>query len=52
MIKEGSVVIDVANGDVNFSEVSKKCSYITPTLGGIGPMTIACLLKNLVKIVL
>ena len=52
MVKEGSVVIDVANGDVDFATVSPKCSYITPTFGCVGPMTIACLLKNLVKIAL
>lgn len=51
MIKHGAVVIDVAGGDVDFKNVSEKCSYITPTYGGIGPMTIACLLKNLVKII-
>ncbi|MFA6518971.1 MAG: bifunctional 5,10-methylenetetrahydrofolate dehydrogenase/5,10-methenyltetrahydrofolate cyclohydrolase [Candidatus Shapirobacteria bacterium] len=47
MVREGSIVVDVANGDVDFTAVSPKCSYITPTFGGIGPMTIACLLKNL-----
>jgi len=31
---------------VNFCEVSQKCSYITPVPGGVGPMTIASLLKN------
>ncbi len=61
MVKEGVVVIDVginrvedksANkgyrlvGDVDFDEVSKKASYITPVPGGVGPMTIAMLLKN------
>jgi methylenetetrahydrofolate dehydrogenase (NADP+)/methenyltetrahydrofolate cyclohydrolase len=33
-------------GDVNFSEVSPKASYITPVPGGVGPMTIAMLMKN------
>jgi methylenetetrahydrofolate dehydrogenase (NADP+)/methenyltetrahydrofolate cyclohydrolase len=33
-------------GDVAFSEVSEKASYITPVPGGVGPMTIAMLLKN------
>lgn len=47
MVKDGAVVVDVANGDVDFANVSLKCSYITPTFGGIGPMTIACLLYNL-----
>jgi len=47
MVKDGAVVVDVANGDVDFTQVSPKCSYITPTFGGIGPMTIASLLYNL-----
>lgn len=61
MIKEGAVVIDVGInrvddattksgyklvGDVKFDEVSKKAGYITPVPGGVGPMTIASLLKN------
>jgi methylenetetrahydrofolate dehydrogenase (NADP+) / methenyltetrahydrofolate cyclohydrolase len=61
MIKEGAVVIDVGitrvedntnqkgytiTGDVDFENVSKKASYITPVPGGVGPMTIAMLLKN------
>ena len=33
-------------GDVKFDEVAPKCSYITPVPGGVGPMTIASLLKN------
>ncbi len=58
MIKEGSVVIDVGInrlengtivGDVEFETVSKKASYITPVPGGVGPMTIAMLLCNVVK---
>ncbi|MBZ9577479.1 bifunctional 5,10-methylenetetrahydrofolate dehydrogenase/5,10-methenyltetrahydrofolate cyclohydrolase [Patescibacteria group bacterium] len=57
MVKKGAVIIDVgfshnkkrkAAGDVDFKSVSKKASYITPVPGGVGPMTIACLLKNLV----
>lgn len=47
MVKDGAVVVDVANGDVDFANVATKCSYITPTFGGIGPMTIASLLYNL-----
>lgn len=47
MIKDGATVIDVANGDVDFASVAAKCSYITPTYGGVGPMTIASLLYNL-----
>lgn len=48
-VKDGAVVVDVGGGDVNFADVSTKCSYITPTFGGVGPMTIACLLYNLVN---
>lgn len=50
IVKEGSVIIDVANGDVDFASCSPKASYITPTFGGIGPMTIASLLENLFNI--
>ena len=55
MVKDGAVVIDVGInrtedgklcGDVDFDEVSKKASYITPVPGGVGPMTIAMLMKN------
>ena len=54
MVKEGSVVIDVGinrlgsglAGDVDFMEVSRKASWITPVPGGVGPMTIAMLLRN------
>ena len=54
MVKEGAVVIDVGinrtelglKGDVDFKNVSKKASYITPVPGGVGPMTIAMLLEN------
>ena len=46
-IKPGAIVVDVANGDVDFNSVKDKTSYLTPTFGGIGPMTIACLLENL-----
>jgi len=61
MVKEGVVVIDVGitrvpdetnekgyviTGDVDFEQVSKKSSFITPVPGGVGPMTIAMLLKN------
>ncbi|MGE5473176.1 MAG: bifunctional methylenetetrahydrofolate dehydrogenase/methenyltetrahydrofolate cyclohydrolase FolD [Ignavibacteriales bacterium] len=59
MIKEGAVVIDVGinrdfetnkiKGDVEFSSAVQKASYITPVPGGIGPMTIAMLLKNTLK---
>lgn len=55
MVKEGAVVIDVGMnrdaenklcGDVKYDEVEKKASYITPVPGGVGPMTIAMLMKN------
>lgn len=58
MIKEGSVVIDVGInrmedgkliGDVKFDEAEPKASYITPVPGGVGPMTIAMLVENVVK---
>lgn len=61
MVKEGAIVIDVGisrvpdstkkrgyaiKGDVKFDEVAPKCSFITPVPGGVGPMTIAALMKN------
>ena len=48
MVKEGSVVIDVAtpHGDVDFEKVKEKAFCVTPVPGGVGPMTIAMLLKN------
>ena len=60
MVKDGAVIIDVGItrvadcsekgykiiGDVDYENVSKKSSYITPVPGGVGPMTIAMLLKN------
>jgi methylenetetrahydrofolate dehydrogenase (NADP+)/methenyltetrahydrofolate cyclohydrolase len=61
MVKDGVVIVDVGItrvedktkksgfrllGDVNFEEVSKKASFITPVPGGVGPMTIAMLMKN------
>jgi len=61
MVKEGAIVIDVGisrvadsskkrgysiKGDVSFEQVAYKCSYITPVPGGVGPMTIAALMKN------
>jgi len=64
MVKEGAVIIDVGitrvqdgskksgfalKGDVDFASVSPKCSYITPVPGGVGPMTIAALMKNTFK---
>ncbi len=58
MVKEGAVVIDVGMdrdengklcGDVDFENVKEKCSAITPVQGGVGPMTIAVLMKNTLK---
>jgi len=56
-VKKGSIVIDVGInkteeglvGDVDFDEVSKHAKAITPVPGGVGPMTIACLLKNTIE---
>ncbi|MBS3133102.1 bifunctional methylenetetrahydrofolate dehydrogenase/methenyltetrahydrofolate cyclohydrolase FolD [Candidatus Woesearchaeota archaeon] len=58
MVKEGAVVIDVGmndvdgklTGDVDFENVKEKASWITPVPGGVGPMTVAMLLENTVKI--
>ena len=47
MIKNGTVVIDVG-GDAE-EDISEKAGYITPRIGGIGPITVACLLENLIK---
>jgi len=58
MVKEGAIVIDVGInrgedgklcGDVDYDEVSEIASYITPVPGGVGPMTIAMLMHNIVK---
>lgn len=57
MVKDGAVVIDVGInrldtglcGDVDFDSVKDKCSYITPVPGGVGPMTVAMLGKNVLK---
>ena len=64
MVKEGVVIIDVGitrvqdpskksgyriAGDVDFQNVAPKCSFITPVPGGVGPMTIAALMKNTFK---
>jgi methylenetetrahydrofolate dehydrogenase (NADP+)/methenyltetrahydrofolate cyclohydrolase len=64
MVKEGAIIIDVGitrvadstkkrgysiKGDVKFDEVAPKCSYITPVPKGVGPMTIAALMKNTYK---
>ena len=64
MVKQGAVVIDVGmhrvpdektksgfrlKGDVNFPEVEKKCSHISPVPGGVGLMTVVSLLQNTLK---
>ena len=58
MIKHGAVIIDVGInrldngklvGDVDFENIEKKASYITPVPGGVGPMTIAMLMNNVIK---
>ena len=64
MVKDGAVVLDVGTtrvkddtkksgwalkGDVNFEEVAPKTEYITPVPGGVGPVTVCCLLSNLIK---
>ena len=58
MIKKDAVVIDVGinrgedgklTGDVDFENISKKASFITPVPGGVGPMTIAMLMNNVIK---
>jgi methylenetetrahydrofolate dehydrogenase (NADP+) / methenyltetrahydrofolate cyclohydrolase len=57
MVKDGAVIVDIGInrvgdklvGDVAYEEVSKKCSFITPVPGGVGPMTIAMLLSNTLK---
>lgn len=58
MVKDGAVVVDVGinrladgklAGDVDFEEASKKASFITPVPGGVGPMTIAMLMKNTIE---
>lgn len=46
MVKDGVIAIDVANGDIDFANVSTIASYITPTVGGVGPMTVTSLLQN------
>ena len=59
MVKDGAVVIDVGVnrnpdtnklcGDVKFDEVEPKASYITKVPGGVGPMTICCLMENTIE---
>ncbi len=58
MVKDGVVVVDIGinrdpdgklYGDTDFEAISKKASYITPVPGGVGQMTVACLMANIVK---
>jgi len=51
MVKPGAIVIDVGSpkGDADFVEVEKIASYISPVPGGVGPVTISCLLENLIS---
>ena len=58
MVKDGAVIIDVGinrdenkkiTGDVDFENVKEKASYITPGPGGVGPMTVAMLMNNVIK---
>ena len=58
MVKEGAVIIDVGinrgenkkiTGDVDYENVKEKASYITPVPGGVGPMTVAMLMNNVIK---
>ena len=58
MVSDGAIVVDIGInrndagklvGDVDYKNVYSKCSYITPVPGGVGPMTIAMLLKNTIK---
>lgn len=58
MVKDGAIIIDIGInrtddgklvGDVDYENVSQKCSYITPVPGGVGPMTISMLLSNTLK---
>ena len=58
MVKKGAVVVDagtsveagVAKGDIDFESVVKKASFVTPVPGGVGPLTVACLFRNVVAL--
>jgi methylenetetrahydrofolate dehydrogenase (NADP+)/methenyltetrahydrofolate cyclohydrolase len=58
MVKRGAIVIDCGTsiekgktvGDVDFKSVSKKAGYLSPVPGGVGPLAVACLLENLVRL--
>jgi len=58
MVKKGAVIVDVGSnrnklgkivGDVDYAGVAKKASFMTPVPGGVGPMTVACLMENVYK---
>jgi len=57
VIKKGAVVVDVGInrvgdklvGDVEFDEASKRAAYITPVPGGVGPLTVTMLMRNVVE---
>lgn len=57
MVREGAVVIDIGTsrvsgkiiGDVDFENVREKASFITPSIGGVGPVTVAVLMRNVVR---
>lgn len=57
MIKDNAIVIDVGitridnkiSGDVDYDDIHEKCLYITPTPGGVGPMTVAMIIDNLIE---
>ncbi len=59
IIKKGAVIIDAGTslknkrlvGDVDFKSVSRKASFITSVPGGVGPLTVACLLENLIRLI-
>ena len=58
MVKEGAVIIDAGTsemegsivGDVDVESVRSKVSLITPTPGGVGPVTVACLFENVLQV--
>jgi methylenetetrahydrofolate dehydrogenase (NADP+)/methenyltetrahydrofolate cyclohydrolase len=58
MVKEGVIIIDAGTsemegsivGDVDFASVGSKATYITPTPGGVGPVTVACLFENVLQV--
>lgn len=58
MVREGATIIDIGInrlesgklvGDIDFENIAKKAAYVTPVPGGVGPMTVACLMENTVR---